>query len=586
MQKYILIPIILISIILLLFYVKSDFSKTPPTIYFNANIITLNDENPKAEAMLVADGKIASIGTTNGVISSAKGSVQKVDLKGKTVLPGFIDVHTHFALSMFLAEMHDLSGFKHADNQAVWNHFENAVADTPPGDWVVCKGIDPILVKDLSPPSMQYLDSIAPENPVLIFSQSLHNYWANSKAFEKAGVTYDTKNPSTHSYYEKDDAGKFTGMIAEQEAILPFFEVVKNEVLTGKFLSNVSSQVMLDYAKNGNTSIVSTGLTINDSKPLILLKHLSGESPTLLGGLLEKTKQLPTRKPAPRHFIYMRHDMLHLLPKTKGRQNDFYDIIGVKHWYDGSPYIGSMYMEMPYLDNELTNNKLKIAKNSKGKRLISQDGLKKFIRQHHSNGWQIAIHTQGDAAIKEVVNAFKILDSELDFEQSRHRLEHCLMLPSSELKDIKQLNLTPSFHINHLYYYGESLHASMLGAERTSKILPVNSTIKNDIIVSLHADQPMFESKPFRLIQTAVERKTDEGKTIGESEKIDRIEAIKALTINAAWQINMEDKLGSLEENKYADFIVLDKNPMEVAVEELQNIQCVETFINGNRVYW
>lgn len=586
MRKYILIPIILISIILLLFYVKSDFSKTPPTIYFNANIITLNDENPKAEAMLVADGKITSIGTTNGVISSAKGSVQKVDLKGKTVLPGFIDVHTHFALSMFLAEMHDLSGFKHADNQAVWNHFENAVADAPPGDWVVCKGIDPILVKDLSPPSMQYLDSIAPENPVLIFSQSLHNYWANSKAFEKAGVTNNTKNPSTHSYYEKDGAGKFTGMIAEQEAILPFFEVVKNEVLTGKFLSNVSSQVMLDYAKNGNTSIVSTGLTINDSKPLILLKHLSGESATLLGGLLEKTKQLPARKPAPRHFIYMRHDMLHLLPKTKGKQNDFYDIIGVKHWYDGSPYIGSMYMDAPYLDNELTNNKLKIAKNSKGKRLISQDGLKKFIRQHHSNGWQIAIHTQGDAAIKEVVNVFKVLDSELDFEQSRHRLEHCLMLPSSELKDIKQLNLTPSFHINHLYYYGESLHASMLGEERTSKILPVNSTIKNDIIVSLHADQPMFESKPFRLIQTAVERKTDEGKTIGESEKIDRIEAIKALTINAAWQINMEDKLGSLEENKYADFIVLDKNPMEVAVEELQNIQCVETFINGNRVYW
>ncbi len=584
MRKYILKLLILAVVILSLFYLKSDYKRAAPTVYFNANIITLDDENPTAEAMLVIDGKIAAIGKEEAVTNAATKGVQRIDLKGQTVLPGFIDVHTHFALSMFLAEMHDLSGFTHADNEAVWQHFEDAVANSAPGEWVICKGIDPILIKDLRPPTMQYLDSIAPQNPVVIFSQSLHNYWGNSRAFEKAGVNNQTKNPSTHSYYEKDDAGKFTGLIVEQEAFLPFIEVLKNEVLTGELLSRVSSKVMFDYAKNGNTSLVSTGLTINDSKPLILLRHLSNESPTLLGAALAKIGQLPSRRPTPRHFMYMRHDMLHLLPKAKGKQNDFYDIIGVKHWYDGSPYIGSMYMEAPYLENELTTDKLKIPKNAKGKALISQEDLEKFIRQHHSKGWQIAIHTQGDAAIKEVVHAFNKLDAELDFSQSRHRLEHCLMLPKTELNSMKKLNLTPSFHINHLYYYGEALHAEMLGEQRTNGILPVHSAIENDIVVSLHADQPMFESKPFRLIQTAAERKTDEGKIINANEKIDVMEAIKALTINAAWQINMEDKIGSLEKNKYADFIILDKNPLEVSIEQLENIKCVETFVNGNKI--
>ncbi|MBT8219487.1 MAG: amidohydrolase [Bacteroidia bacterium] len=585
MKQLVLISTIaFLFIFVTLFYLLSDFKKIPPTLYFNANIITINDYQPKADAMYVVGGRIDQIGTLKELNILTDASIDRIDMEGVTIMPGFIDVHTHFALSMFLARMHDLSGFKYSNNEGVWSSFKEIVSSTADNEWIVCKGIDPILIEDLEPPTRQYLDQVSPQNPVIILSQSLHSYWANSKAFELAGISKETLDASDHSYYEKDPNGELTGLIVEQEAFKPFAELLMNQVLTTKVLRKASGEVMKAYAKNGNTTIVSTGLSITDKKPLILLKHLSNQSPTLLGGLLEKLGQLPERQPMPRHFVYMRHDMPHLLPEKRNPPNDFYDVIGTKHWYDGSPYIGSMYMERPYLDTALTTDILDISAGSQESALVAKENLKNYIREHHQNGWQIAIHTQGDAAINEVVGAFSEMDQELDFSQSRHRLEHCLMLPRSVLDQMKHLNLSPSFHINHLYYYGDALNTEILGHERTENILPLNAAYEHDLNITLHADQPMFESVPFRLIQTAVERKTNGGNVIGENEKIELMQAIKAVTINAAWQIHKEDKIGSLEKGKYADFIVLEQDPLKVPIDEIGTIQCLETYINGNKV--
>jgi hypothetical protein len=158
------------------------------------------------------------------------------------------------------------------------------------------------------------------------------------------------------------------------------------------------------------------------------------------------------------------------------------------------------------------------------------------------------------------------------------------MLPLNSLDQMQKLNITPSFHINHLYYYGEALQDHILGEERADKILPLQSTVNKGLTLTLHADQPMFESHPFRLIQTAVERKTKEGEFINVDEKIELSEAIKALTIHAAWQINMEDKIGSLEVGKYADFIMLDRNPFRTPMDQLEKIKINATYINGNKV--
>jgi len=582
-RKNIFLLIIFVLIFLGYFYISKDFTKVEPTIYNNGTIITLEEELPFAEAMLVEDGIIKAIGTNEEIINLNSDIIKIVDLNGATILPGFIDPHTHVALSAFLDNMVDLSGFTHKTNQEVWNHLRKVVKTKKAGEWIVCKGIDPILVEDLITPNIAFLDEIAPENPLIMISQSLHTYWVNTKTFEKVGITKATKDPSKTSYYEKDDKGNLTGLIAEQEAFIPILERLKKDVLTSKDLINSTIKVLNEYAKNGNTTVVSAGITINDTKPLRLYEHLSTDKPSFINQLLATFGMLPKRTQNPRHFLYMRFDKAFLLPKEK-KHNDSYNILGVKHWYDGSPYTGSMYLEDPYMVSDLTLQGLHIPEGYSGKPLIKKEDLVNFIKEYHIKGWQIAIHTQGDIANRKVLEAFEEVDKQVDINKGRHRIEHCVLLSEASLDRIKDLNITPSFHINHLYYYGKALKNDIIGKERADKILSVGSAQAKDIIYSMHADQPMFESKPFRLIQTAVERETKEGDTLGFNQRISVLNGIKAMTINAAWQINMEAKLGSLKKGKYADFVILDKNPLKISTNELEHIKILRTFINGNEI--
>ncbi len=581
-RKYLLFLLILAVLTAAYIYIRKDFTKAVPIVYSNSTIITLEEKMPFAEAMFVENGIIKAIGSNEEVLALYPHQ-KKVDLQGATVLPGFIDPHTHVALSAFLENMVDLSGFTHATADEVWNELRRAVKNKKPEEWIVCKGIDPILVKGLQSPNIAFLDQIAPENPLILISQSLHTYWVNSKTFEKAAITNDTPNPSKSSFYEKDSLGNLTGLIAEQKAFLPILEQMKKEVMTSSILINSTTEVLKNYAYNGNTTIVSAGITINDAKPLRLYEHLSTDKPSFVNQLLAIFGMLPKRSQYPRHFLYIRFDKTFLLPKSK-KENDFYAILGVKHWYDGSPYTGSMYLEEPYMVSNLTRNGLHIPDGYKGKPLIKQDDLIQFIKKYHTQGWQLAIHTQGDIANRKVLEAFAEVAKEIDITNARHRIEHCVLLSEASLDQMKTLGITPSFHINHLYYYGEALKNDIIGHERANKILPVGSAQRKQLIYSLHADQPMFESKPFRLIQTAVERQTKEGDTLGYEQRISVLDGIKAMTINAAWQIHKEDKIGSLKKGKYADFIIVDKNPLQIPTKQLQNIQILKTIVNGNEV--
>ncbi len=584
-KKIFLVLLVLLIILVGLFFILTqDYIKAPPTIYINGAIITMDEANPTASTMVVKDGKILAIGTEELLSDDQYSNFDKYDLNGKTVLPGFIDPHTHFALSLSLENMIDLSGFTHRTNEEVWDYFEQHLAKMEKGEWMICRGIDPVLIPEITLPTIDYLDRVAPDNPVFIASQSLHSYWANTAAFELAGIDANTPDIDKENYYEKDANGQLTGLIVEQKAVLPMLELLEKEFFSPELFGATAVNVMKEYARHGNTTIVTTGLSITDEKPMHLIRYLSDKSISLIGRMLQLTGTFPDRQAFPRHFMYMRHDRPHLMPTVKTESNDYVDVIGVKHWYDGSPYIGSMYLEEPYLTNEFNQQKLDIPENHTGNNLIEKEDLKSFIKKHHSEGWQIAIHTQGGKAITDVLDAYDELSTELDYSDSRHRLEHCLLMPKDELSRMSRLGMTPSYHINHLYYYGDALKEYVIGEERANDLLPLGSTLKSGLKLSLHADQPMFASQPLRLIQTAVERKTRLGYDMSQEERIELMDALKAMTIDAAWQIKKEDKLGSLTVGKYADFIVLDKDPLSIPVSELQNIKCLETYVSGNKI--
>ena len=563
---------------------NNDFSEGADILFHNGPIITMEKDQPNAEAVYIENGIIKLVGDYDLLRKNIKKTTIVVDLKGQSLLPGFIDSHTHPALSAFLHNMVDLSGFIHKTEEDLWNHFADKVSDYNPGDWILCKGFDQILVPDLIPPHISFLDSIAPNNPVLIISQSLHSYWANSHAFHAAGINRTTPDPEKSSYYERDTNGNFTGYIAEQAAFEPF----KKEILSSlgiKRLKENSLMVLKDYAKNGYTSITSMGITTSDKKVIQLYKHISSKTSTITNRILSLLDILPKRENTVRNFIFLRYDAAHLFPTSSANGDDFFKIMGVKLWYDGSPYTGSMYLEAPYLDNHFTNNVLHIPSGHTGIPLLTKNQLSSYIMKYQSEGWQVAIHAQGDIAIRDIMNVFDNigLPSENDF---RHRIEHCILIDNESIEKMSKMNIHPSFHINHLYYYGDALEKQIIGASRADQMLPLKSAAENDLRFTLHADQPMFPSKPFSLLHTAVNRKTKDGKMLGKQNLITVCQGLEALTINAAWQIKMDEKIGSIKEGKYADLIILDRNPLETDKEDLRSIRVLDTYVHGNKINW
>lgn len=316
-----------------------------------------------------------------------------------------------------------------------------------------------------------------------------------------------------------------------------------------------------------------------------MYEHLSTNHQSFIQKVLELLGILPEKKPTVRHFVYLIEDNQDKFPETVENGDEFFKILGIKLWYDGSPYTGSMYLEEPYLESKLMQKSLKIPLNHKGKALISPNDFYHKVKRFHELGWQIAVHTQGDKSSEEVIGAFKKALAESPKRDHRHRLEHCVLFSKSQLDTAKELNMTLSFHINHLYYYGKALREDILGKERAELILPVKSAKNAGLYFSLHADLPMYPIEPFSLIQTAVTRTNKEDELLGQNEAISVMDALKSLTIYSAWQLHMEDKIGSIEEGKYADLVILDKNPLKVSPNNLQNISVVKTFVNGNEVF-
>lgn len=569
------------SVLLMLLCVGCSAKNPGRMIFHGGDIVTMSDKPLRSavDAVFVENGIIVATGEKDEILKRKTNDTRIIDLEGKTLMPGFIAVHTHPDLSAYLHGYVDLSGFTNRTKEDVWAKLRQAVAQTPKGHWIFCRGFDPMLVAGLTAPDIDFLDAMAPDHPVLILAQSIHSAWANSLAFKKMGVTASTPDPAPGSYFEKDGKGNLTGFIVETAAV----KVMSEDVLKVFDIKDNILKINNEYLGNGFTSITTLGLM--NGKTLILYEYLSTAHPKLLSRALDAAGLLPSKKPTVRHFMYLLHSTPDLFPKKVENGDDFFKICGMKIWYDGSPYTGSMYIREPYLNSELMLKGLKIPANHRGQTVIGRQDFFNAVKNYHELGWQVSVHSQGDRSTEEVLEVFEKIQSESKVKHLRHRIEHGVLLPPELLEKMKHLGITPSFHINHLYYYGKALRDDILGAERAVKMLPVGSTGKAGIMYSLHADAPMYPEEPFSLLQTAVSRKTREGEILGSHEAIPVLDGLKALTVYAAWQINMEKKIGSIEPGKYADLIILDQNPLKVNPGSLREIRVLNTFVSGNEVW-
>ena len=528
------------------------------------SIRTIDRTRPRAEALAIVGDRIAAVGERDEILALADHHTEVVDFEDGCVLPGLVEPHTHPDLCAQCYSWVDVSGYTHQKVAGVEAALADAVASTSPGDWVFAFGLDAMLTKDLGAWNRDRLDRISPRNPIAVMIQSMHTVFVNSAAFEAAGIDESSPDPAGGGRYQRSAEGRLTGKLEEATALLPFlrFDLPSEEQLRARMWAQYQR-----YARAGLTTIGIPGLFT----PLSML------------GLFESfaaQRDVPIRVVA-----YARHHQIDQIDWKPGDGTDTFRVQGVKLWYDGSPYSGTMLLDDPYLESKLCCCTLGIPPGTTGHANFSPDELSSLLARLLGDGWQVLTHAQGDRGTREALDLYEAALGASASSDHRWRLEHCALIERDQLERALRLGVTPSFHVNHVYYYGPELRDDILGEERANRLMPVGSALAMGHRVSLHADSPMYPPEPFRLMQTAATRRTRLGDQIAPSAAISAEQALRAVTIDAAWQLFREHEIGSLEAGKLADLTVVDRDPLSIDPAALDQVAVVETWLGGRRVF-
>jgi predicted amidohydrolase YtcJ len=551
---------------LLPLFVGSVAAQTPPadSIFLGSNIVTVNPAQPEAEALALKDGKILALGKVSELEKFKGPQTQIIDLKGKALLPGFIEPHGH-PFDSALAQLYavDIRPFTLKNAAQVDQAVRKAVAEAKPGAWVLLNGLDPLLQKNVQAPSLEQLNRWAPHNPLAIINNSGHAAYGNSLALQAAGISDQTPSPPG-SRIEKDKSGKLTGTVEELPAV---------NLLLEPIVKGIQPAQMAELLRRYYSYLASNGITA--------VSDMSFQAQKLpIYQELAKDPLVPVRV---RLYEIAREDRRSALPPMGGsdlvRQN------GIKWWADGSPWLGTIAVSPPYENNKFTQQVMKLPPNTVGP-LNYKDSqqLEDWIAAYYAQGYQVAIHAEGELAIEQSLNAFERAMKEHPRSDSRPRLEHVPLITEAQLQRAQKLGVQVSFLMAHLYYWGDLL-PKMFGEARANRWNPDGSAEKLGMPFTFHNDGPVTPASPLRDFQIALLRQTESGQVRGAEQVISIDAAIRARTINAAHELFMEKQTGSLEPGKWADLVVLGSDPRKVRPEQIWNIPVEATYLNGKQVW-
>jgi len=533
-------------------------------IFFGGHIVTMDEKNPSIEAVAIHNGIISSIGKKDDIMKLRSWNTKVVNLRGKTLMPGFIEAHCHPIATAVLNQVINISGFHFNSRSEILKTVKSAVKEASPDEWVLAFGWDPVLVSDLHKPTLAELDSISKDTPIFILTQMMHHAYVNTAVYESAGINIDTPNPIGGGEFQKDSQGNLNGVIYEFSALQYVLDKMpKTPQGTAELILNLQ---YTKYAKAGYTSIAALGPVNIAGHPLQFMEDLS------INGS------------AVRSYVYPIKSQLDNSNYSINYGNDFFKIKGVKLYMDGSPYTGGAAFSEPYLNTDLTLNRIGLKKNHQGSTNFTNDSLLTTLTNYHRNNYQIAIHAQGEVAIQGILDAFAKILYKYPRNNHRHRIEHNALITKEQIAQAKELGITLSFFIDHIYYYGDKLEY-IVGPNRAKRFMPIQSAISAGHNATIHTDNPATPIDPFRAISTAIMRKTKNEKVIlGENERISVYDALKSITINAAWQLFEDQNRGSISIGKTADLVILSHNPLKIKHEEIKNINIISTWINGKKV--
>ena len=519
-------------------------------ILYNADFITLENPNNDINAIFINNGKIEKIGKEKEILSLQDSKTEIIDLSGKTVMPSFIDAHSHFfavANDLSQVNLNNCRSFKDIQNKILEYIKSNNIKQN---QWIIANNYDNNNLQEGRNITKEELDKIT-NNPIVIKHKSGHSGVLNSKGLQMLNITENTTNPDGGKIEKKD--GKLTGYLEENA----FIENIKKIPMASEdeLLNNIKL-AQEKYASYGITTVQEGYLT----KELIPIYRRIIENKALsldvVAYIDEKCEDI------------VREEFADCIKQYK---NNF-KIGGYKIFLDGSPQGRTAWMRTPY-----TN-----AENYYGYGTMLDKDVERIIEKSYNTDLQLLAHCNGDRAVEQFIHCIKKIGKNI--EKIRPVLIHGQLIGIDQLDEIKKLGIIPSFFVAHTYYWGD-VHIKNFGLERAQKISPAGSSSKKKIVYTFHQDSPVLEPNMFETIWCAVNRKTKQGIILGTDERISVIEAIKAVTVNSAYQYFEESNKGSIKEGKKADLIVVDKNPLKVDSDELRNIKVLETIKDGQTIY-
>ncbi len=531
----------------------------------NGTVITVDAEDTTAEAIAVRDGIIVGVGKNGDMEPLIGEKTEVMGLRGKTVVPGFIDSHTHNAHIgefLFNFKLLNMAAELNPSIAEVQKKIRDRAKETPKGDWIGGRYFDPNGLKEERWPTREELDACAPANPVIITIRGGHACVLNSRGLELAGITRDTPNPEGGVIEKDPSTGEPTGVL--------------RDVLTVK---TVVPQATLEDVKDGlaiaGEEYVKTGVTSTGDAGAI-------DKPDSYRAYQEAVEEgrLKTRTYLMIHEEFYRKNDLGL---RTGFGNDRLRLGAVKLLVDGSIQCFTCAFYEPYVTRD--------TRGLEGLR-YTQERLNEVVAEAHSLGYQLAIHAQGDYGITVAVNAIEHAMEKYPRADPRHRIEHTLCPRAEDLKRMKELGIIANFYLFHPWFWGDQHINNFIGKERADKMVPVKTAMKMGIVSCAHSDcpvcvpnDPVWPANPLWGMWCAVNRKTRSGADIGPGEKLTPMEALRAYTINGAYASFEDNIKGSIEPGKLADLVVLSHNPLEIDSREIRNIAVEKTIIGGEIVY-
>lgn len=526
------------------------------TFYVNGTILTMEEDALYAEAVCAEEGRIIAAGNREEVMKLREESDEIIDLKGGTMLPGFIDGHSHFVGTANAMTQCDLSSCENfediIDTMREFKKRRKLSAE----DWLIGCNYDHNFLAEGRHPDREVLDRIGTGNPVLLVHASSHMGVADSRALEMLGIDEHTQD-LPDGRYGRIEGTKIPDGYMEEKAFLNFQS--KLPMTSVEHLMELICEAQKLYASYGITT-VQDGMV---GKPLFQLLKTAANMGILKLDVVGYAD------------IMTAADLPEEEAEYAGCYHQHLKIGGYKIFLDGSPQGKTAWMQKPYEgENEYC-----------GYPIHSDRELRAYIAAALDKKQQLLAHCNGDAAAEQYISQFEkgIADRE-DAEIYRAVMVHAQLVKKEQLERMNVLGMLPSFFIAHTYYWGD-IHMKNFGAERGSQISPARDAMRCGMKFTFHQDTPVVPPDMMRTVSSAVNRVSRTGQVIGENQKIPVLEALKAITSYGAYQYHEEKEKGTITAGKYADFVVLDKNPLETEETSLADIKVLLTVKENEIVY-